>query len=79
MSFLEVIDDLAGGKPMRKTKERRKKVHIQQQECNDDDGDETTKPDVKLPKQKPFVSMLHLQRCYKQGKKVVQQQQPQQH
>ncbi len=54
MSFLEVIDDLAGGKPMRKTKERRKKVHIQQQECNDDDGDETTKPDVKLPKQKPF-------------------------
>ena len=51
MSFLEVIDDLAGGKPMRKTKERRKKVHIQQQECNDDDGDETTKPDVKLPKQ----------------------------
>ena len=39
---------------MRKTKERRKKVHIQQQESNDDDGDETTKPDVKLPKQKPF-------------------------
>merc|ERR1711959_64018 len=26
----------------------------QQQESNDDDGDETTKPDVKLPKQKPF-------------------------
>ena len=62
---------------MRKTKERRKKVHIQQQECNDDDGDETTKPD-ETSKQKPFP-YRHDARNVRIKAKVVQQQQPQQH
>ena len=55
MSFLQVIDDLAGGKPMRKTRERQiRKEKKDDRRDGDDELTETVKPDVKLPKQKPF-------------------------
>ena len=55
MSFLQVIDDLAGGKPMRKTRERQiRKEKKDDRRDSDDELTETVKPDVKLPKQKPF-------------------------
>jgi DNA polymerase/3'-5' exonuclease PolX len=55
MSFLQVIDDLAGGKPMRTTRERQiRKEKKDDRRDGDDELTETVKPDVKLPKQKPF-------------------------